>query len=338
MKKKTGDNMPVKAINGRDVNCSHGCGFYTPVPIVKGETSKKNKKRMDAAWETVELHENEKHNGPNMNIPPEMLRLYYAMPMFGRNYVDQQRVRIAAEHRMRRMKELGFEEDDELYLDQLGQQESARDAEKTTLKTAYNRLNGHPLYDYCEIVKGYGPVACLTYMSFIDPFKANTSGKSKAYFGVIPDAKRISGEKASYNLEAKGRTYVLLSSIMMQKEPTYYDLYLQKKAMLTEKTRIAPNHKGEQVDWPPFSKILEDPTVCPRYPLCAKKLAGTAKRQKRKPKKPSCKGHLDNMAKRYVWGIMISHASELMREALGLDVSAYKAHRGYLSPKRIKDW
>lgn len=330
--------MPIKAINGRDFNCSHGCGYFIPVPMVKGEKPKKNKERSEIAFESVEAHENDIHNGPNLSIPKDMIRLYLAMPMFGRNYVDQQRVRIAAEHRMRRMHELGFEETDELYQDQLAQKTSALTAEQNTLKTAFNRLHGHPLYEYCDIIRGYGPVACLTFMSFIDPFKASTGGKAKAYFGVVPNARRVAGEKAHYNLEAKGRSYVILNNIMMQKDPTYYNLYLQKKAMLTDNSREAPNHEGVKVHWPPFSKILEDPVVCPRYPACAKKMEGAAKRQKRKPKKPSCKAHLDNLAKRYVWGIMISHAAQLMREALGLDVSSYKSHRGYLPPTLIKQW
>ena len=330
--------MAIKAINGRDVNCSHGCGYFASVPIVKGEKPKKIKERIDAAFEVVEQHEYDHHNGPNLNLPQDMLRLYHAMPMFGRGHVDQQRSRIAADARMRRMEELGFEETDELYQDQLEQKTAALNAENSTLKTAYNRLHGHPLYDYCDIIKGYGPVACLTFMSFIDPFKANTGGKAKAYFGLVPDARLVAGARAHYNLEAKGRTYVILTNIMMQKDPTYYNLYLQKKAILTEKTRQAPNHENEIVDWPPFSKILDDPTLCPRYPICAKKLITAAKRQKRKPKKPSCKAHLDNLAKRYVWGIMISHAAQLMREALGLDVSSYKSHRGYLPPTLNKQW
>lgn len=330
--------MPVKAINGRDVNCSHGCGYFVSVPIIKGENSKKTKARSDAAFDTVEIHEQERHNGPNQNIPQDMLRLYHAMPMFGRNYVDQQRVRIAAENRIRRMQELGFEDTDELFQDQLEQKTSALNAEQSTLKTAFDRLHGHPLYEYCEVIKGYGPVACLTFMSYIDPFKASTGGKAKAYFGLVPDAKLVAGEKAHYNLEAKGRTYVILTSIMMQKDPTYYDLYLQKKVMLHDNPRGAPNHLNEIVDWPPFSKIIDDPEICPRYPVCAKKLDATAKRLKRKPKKPSCKAHLDNLAKRYVWGIMISHAAQLMREALGLDVSSYKSHHGYLPPTLNKQW
>ena len=41
--------MPIKAINGRDFNCSHGCGFYISVPVVKGETPKKKKGRSEIA-------------------------------------------------------------------------------------------------------------------------------------------------------------------------------------------------------------------------------------------------------------------------------------------------
>jgi len=36
------------------------------------------------------------------------------------------------------------------------------------------------------------------------------------------------------------------------------------------------------------------------------------------PKKPPCRGHLDAMAKRWLAGLLVSHATEIMREALGL--------------------
>jgi len=330
--------MPVRAMNGRDVNCSHGCGFFASVPIKRNEKPKKTLERIQAAWETVELHEQEKHGGANEKLPLDMLRLYLAMPMFGRNYLDQQQVRISCEHRMRRMKELGFEEDDVLYQDQHAQWEAASIAEKSTLRTAYARLSTHPFYEYCEIIKGYGPVACLTYMCYIDPFKANTAGRAKAYFGVIPEAKLVKGERAHYNLEAKGRTYVMMRNIMMQKDPMYYDLYLKKKSALNDKPRSFINKEGEQEDWPPFEEIIEDPTICPKYQGCLGKLERAAKREERKPKKPSCTAHLDNLAKRYVWGIMISHATQIMREALGLDISNFRMHKGYISPKLIKDW
>lgn len=330
--------MPVRAINGRDVNCSHGCGFFVPVLIKKSEKPKKTRERIADAWITVELHEDGRHGGPNENVPPDMLRLYHAMPMFGRNYLDQQHARISSEHRMRRMRELGFKEDDVLFQDQYAQWEATSLAEKNNLKTAFSRLSNHPLFKYSQIIKGYGPVACLTYMCYIDPFKAHTAGRAKAYFGVVPKAKREKGKKADYNLEAKGRTWVMLGNIMMQKDPMYYDLYLQKKAKISDESRSFINNEGDREEWPPFSDIIEDPTICPKYQGCAGTLVRAAKRENRKPRKPSCVAHLDNLAKRYVWGIMISHATQIMREALGLDVSNFKSHKGYIGPKLIKDW
>lgn len=330
--------MPVRAINGRDVNCSHGCGFFTPVPIKKTEKPAKLKERIQNAWEATGLHERDAHGGPNEKIPPDILRLYHAMPMFGRNYLDQQQVRIAAEHRMRRMRDLGFEEDDSLYKDQKAQWLDASNAEKSTLQVADNRLSIHPLWDYAQIIRGYGPVACLTWMCYIDPFKAHTAGRSKKYFGIVPGVGLKRGEQAGYNLEAKGRTWVILGNIMMQKDPLYYGLYLQKKAILYEKPRSFKNYLGEHESWPPFRKIIDDPELCPKYQGCADKLLKAAKRESRKPKKPACQAHLDRLSKRYVWGIMVSHVTQIMREALGLDVTNFKSHRGYIGPKLIKDW
>jgi hypothetical protein len=87
------------------------------------------------------------------------------------------------------------------------------------------------------------------------------------------------------------------------------------------------------VEWPPFKEILADPTKCPKHSECMKRLVGQEARLGRKPKSPPCRLHLDNLAKRFLMGILVSHAAEIMRESLGLDTSNYKAHRGYIPPK-----
>jgi len=67
------------------------------------------------------------------------------------------------------------------------------------------QLREHPLWSWCERVKGMGPVACLTFLGFIDPFVADTAGKAKSYFGLRPGARMRRGEGLRVNLETKGR-------------------------------------------------------------------------------------------------------------------------------------
>ncbi len=324
--------MPIRAINGLDVNCSWGCGHFAQVPRIRGETPKKTKQRIEDAWTAVEIHEGNYHTGAPPS-DPDMLKLYLVIPMIARNYVDSQHSRISAEHRLRRMKELGIEAEDPLYETQMRQFKRTKSVETSNLEDAKIMFSRHPLWEYCEIVRGWGPVACMTWMGYIDPFKAHTAGRVKKYLGIIPESGLKKGETAGYNLEAKGRTYIVMNNTILQKDPFYYDFYIKKKLYYGETER---NIGG--VKWPPFDDIIDNPELCPRYPECAKRLIGKAKREGRKPKKPSCKAHLNNMARRWLWGLLASHAAQIMREALNLPVDNYKTHEGYIGPKLIKDW
>lgn len=324
--------MPIRAINGLDVNCSWGCGHFALVPRIRGETTKKTKQRIEDALTAVESHESTHHTG-NPPSDPDMLKLYLAVPMIARNYVDSQHSRISAEHRLRRMRDLNIEVEDPLYEAQMRQFQRTKSVEISNLDDAKLMLSGHPLWEYCEIVKGWGPVACMTWMGYIDPFKAHTAGRVKKYLGIIPESGLKKGQTAGYNLEAKGRTYIVMNNTILQKDPHYYDLYIKKKTYYAETERDI-----DGVVWPPFNDIIDSPEICPNYPKCAKKLISKAEREGRKPKKPSCRAHLNNMARRWLWGLLASNAAEIMRVALNLPVDNYKAHDGYLGPKLIKDW
>jgi hypothetical protein len=87
------------------------------------------------------------------------------------------------------------------------------------------------------------------------------------------------------------------------------------------------------VVWPPFKELIVDPSKCPKYKQCVERIMGRAERLKRPPKKVPCAGHCDAMAKRWLMGLLISHAAQLMREAEGLDVSNFLKHRDYIPPK-----
>jgi len=118
----------------------------------------------------------------------------------------------------------------------------------------------------------------------------------------------------------------------MARDDYYVPLYRKKKAYYMETERKVFLN-GKWVTWPPFKEIIENPTKCPLYKDCLKRLTGKAERLGRKPKKPPCKLHCDQMAKRYLMGLLVSHATELMRQAEGLDVSNFKRHHGYIPPK-----
>ena len=85
----------------------------------------------------------------------------------------------------------------------------------------------------------------------------------------------------------------------------------------------------------PFEEIIADPSKCPKYDKCIAMLYDKARRLGRPPKKPPCKAHVDNMARRWLAGLLVSHATEILRESLGLDTSTFKAHRSYIPPKPL---
>jgi len=251
-----------------------------------------------------------------------------------RAYLDLQHLRIACEARIRKMRERDVPEKILAIMENYYQ--TLRREERQLLKEITRDLKEHPLWKWCSNVKGLGPVACLIFLGFISASKADTAGKAKAYFGLIPGAELRSGQKARINPEGKGRIWLLTRNVIMRRDDYYYPLYQQKKQYYMETERKVFLN-GEWITWPPFKEILEDPSNCPRYEECTKRLVEKAKRVGRKPKKPPCRGHLDAMAKRWLSGILVSNAAELMRRAEGLPVDNYLRHRGYIKPKPVSE-
>lgn len=204
--------------------------------------------------------------------------------------------------------------------------------EKGFLKSISPMIERQQLWEWCSIVKGLGHVAALTVHSFIRThvhedgrrIEVNTGGKARKYFGLTPGAELRAGRRGGFNPQAKGRLLgVMVPGIIMAGDPYYRALYDTKKSYYANVSRYAP--------------ALKDPELCPNYEACFKKYLRRAKREGRKPKKPTCKGHVDNLAKRWLGGILVSHATQLIREGKGLDVSNFKTHRAYVRPKAFED-
>ena len=246
-----------------------------------------------------------------------------------RCYLDLQHLRMACEARLRKLSPkvpaTVRRVLEDYYL-------ALKNEEKDFLAEVVEQLKTHPLWDWCQRVKGLGAIACLTFLGFINPHTADTAGKAKAYFGLIPNVKIKSGEKLNINPEGKGRIWLITRNVIMQNDEYYAPLYRQKKEYyLNTERQIFKN--GKWIKFPPFKEIIANPKLCPDYETCKAKLEAKAKRLKRKPKPPPCRAHVDAMAKRYLAGILVSHAAELMRQAEGLDTTNFKAHRNYIPPK-----
>jgi hypothetical protein len=245
--------------------------------------------------------------------------------ILARTYLDYQQVRVGARHRRRRFAEL--EKDVEKAFKELERQ--IKQDEKQTLTTALKIFQSHPIWAWCKRIKGFGPVAALTFLGYIDPYagknpedcKQVSAGQVKKYFGVTPDSKLVSGKKGGFNPEAKGRLWFLVRNLILYKDPYYFELYRAKKQYYLNK----------------MGSYINDPTKCPRYTECLQKLARAAAREKREVKKPPCRKHIDDMARRWLAGIILSHALEIIRDSMGLDISNLRQHRNYIPPKAFQD-
>jgi hypothetical protein len=206
------------------------------------------------------------------------------------------------------------------------------DDEKGFLEKVKPMLERQPLWNWCSQVKGLGYVATLTFHSFIRTHvhdngrrvEIDTSGKARKYFGLVPGAELKAGMRGGFNPQAKGRLLgVIVPGIIMAGDPYYRALYDAKKWFYANVSL--------------YASALKDPKLCPNYEPCFKKYVARAKREGRKPKDPTCKGHVDNLAKRWLGGILVSHAAMLIREGKGLDISNFKRHRAYIRPKAFED-
>lgn len=258
---------------------------------------------------------------------------YEKMAMLSRDYLDLQQLRMSTEARIRKIGEESEEKEDVLNVLRT-HHARLKDDEEEMLKSITALLSDHPIWDYCQTVKGFGPVAALTFLGYIDPYIADTAGKAKSYLGFIPGKALQAGKRARLNPEAKGRFWMITRNVIMAKDPFYTKLYHRKKEYyLTQPREIREDDKV--IIYPPFEQVFKDPKKCPDYHSCKERLAGKAKRLGRKPKKLPCKAHCDNMAKRWLIGIIVSHATQIMRETEGLDVGSFKVHKNYISPPPI---
>jgi len=269
--------------------------------------------------------------------------------MIARMYLDQQQMRIACEHRIRKILEEipGIEKIDymklikdkkeklltelkeklkvdDLTLELIAIMKTHRDnlyaEEKRLLKDFENVAEDTLIWKWSKNVKGLGPVGCMTFLGFINP-DATSAGKIWKYFGYAPDSKLVKGQKANFNREAKGRAWVIATNVIRAGDPYYTALYKAKKKYYLKVRGM--------------EKYIEDPTKCPDYEKCMELLRAKAKRLGRPVKKPPCRAHVDNRAKRWLIKLLLSHAWELIRREMGQEIPK---HRNYIPPKPHEWW
>jgi predicted nucleic acid-binding Zn-ribbon protein len=216
----------------------------------------------------------------------------------GRNFINAMKTRIACQSRINKFEEYLSPDELEVLKDIRDLAEATENDIVTKIK---EQTKGHLLWQMAENVKGLGDRGVITFLSYIDPYKADTGGKAKAYLGLAPNKGRQKGQDHNVNFQAKGRFFgVVLNGVIMAKDPLYYDHYLKSKEHYSQ----VPKYAEEQKRFIEGSK--------------AKITKGMR--------------HIDRLAKRNTLALIVSHGTQVMRMNEGLDVSAFESHRGYIPP------
>jgi len=106
------------------------------------------------------------------------------------------------------------------------------------------QLEGHPLLEWCKIVKGLGPTSALIYAGYIDPHIAESPAKVYAYWGFTPEGKRRPGKKIKGRPELKRNAWFFAKAVIMKKDPYYTPLWQAKKQYLLNREDIKNRPKA----------------------------------------------------------------------------------------------
>jgi len=229
------------------------------------------------------------------------------------------------------------------------------------------------IWDWCKKTSGLGHVAALTFLSYIRThihmpicpscgkdlpllrvievttckcgknvkykeastrrIEVNTAGKSRKYFGLYPGARLTAGRKGGFSPMAKGRVLGVVVPGILKARRGVGDSYY--RALYDAKRYFYANHSQykDAVKLKPIKGklkfVTDNPKTCPKYDQCKAKL--------KRRKEPACAGHLQQMVRRWMGGILVSHATQLIRQGKGLDITNFYAHRAYISPKSYID-
>ncbi len=164
------------------------------------------------------------------------------------SYLKVQKSRLSIEARLRAARKKGIlNQEEERVLEHIHSTLLA--LEKEIMKTARERLRDHPLWDWCKNVKGLGPMAALIFLGYVDVEKATSAGKVWKLFGLAvgPDGKaerKRHGKVAGFNPHLKTRAWLMARNIIMNRDPYYYQLYLERKRYYeTRPDRVALKEK-----------------------------------------------------------------------------------------------
>lgn len=220
-------------------------------------------------------------------------------------YYDIQHMRLIAENRIRAaVRVRGLSEAKAKVLEDWTDERLCK--QESELKAMVQKqIKHHPLWaTWLKDVKGIGPCICGGLLAWVgDIGKFDTVSKLWAYAGLhVIDghaAKRTKGEKANWSDNLKVLAWKAAQSFVMVGDG-YRELYLK------EKTRLRVLHpEPVPYDPPRFKRLKPGQTDADRELLSQ-----------------YSDGHIDNMAKRWVAKLFLSHVWEEWRKIEGLPIRA----------------
>ena len=170
--------------------------------------------------------------------------------------------------------------------------------EQALLTDAVSVAKGSDLHDLCLRVKGWGAVATLTLMGYINPTTMTSPAKMWSNFGLTPSSRMRKGVQANYNPKIKGRLWMITRNVIMAKDPYYTFFYYCKKDYYSKRPDLLQLKKEKPKGW---------------------------------------KAKINAMAYRVMMKIMLSNAWEIIYENYNgskwSDNPDYHPHRNYIPPK-----
>jgi len=216
-------------------------------------------------------------------------------------YYDVQEVRKAANNRLREISENIEEarESDEIRIEDYTELERAlnkyiedhlnpkhlKDLEKEIKRRLDKELKTVEIYtEFLRNIKGISMTLGAGLLSRLDSHKAPYPSSFWKFCGMHPEGARgrSRGEKIGYNPWMKTHVWKVGDSFVKQRTPKYRSIY-----------DCAKEEEREKLNDP-----ISDPKNCPHYEECFEELKEKAERAGREPKSPSCRGHIDNRARR----------------------------------------
>jgi hypothetical protein len=163
-----------------------------------------------------------------------------------------------------------------------------------------------------------------------------TPAKLLKFAGMLPESRRVFGEKADHSIALKSLLHRLTVYGFMMAKERYYDHYARYKAwrrakLQEEGVQVLPTPKGRFC--PACNKEVQVPRTTFYCPTCNTKLG-----MKLEPEGILWAGHFDNMCRRKIKVLFLCHLWAVWREVLDLPLREPYAmeHLGHTTP--ISPW